>query len=47
MTAELVTNVLLGYNGNAGCRICIDLLSILSMEHAEVVAATVTGGDNS
>jgi hypothetical protein len=28
-------------------RICIDLLSILSMEHAEVVAATVTGGDNS
>jgi hypothetical protein len=38
---------LCGYKRNAGRRICIDLLSILSAEHAEVVAAMVAIGDNS
>jgi hypothetical protein len=48
MTVEIVATIIaLRYSRNAERRICIDLLSILSMEHAEVVAATAAIGDNS
>jgi hypothetical protein len=47
MTAEMVANMRHRYSRNPTRRICIDLLSILLMEHAEVVAATAAIGDNS
>lgn len=46
-TAEMLANMPHRYSRNAGLRICIDLLSILSIEHAEVVTATAANGDNS